>query len=336
MTPSREFVLAVDGGASSTLALVAKLDGRILGSGLAGPSNHVYEAGGMERLTSALHGSIRSALAAAEVPAEAIVSACLGMTGGALEAVPIAQALLPAATLHSHHDTVTALAGASCARPGVVVIAGTGSIAYGRLDDGREARAGGWGYLMGDEGSGYDIGRHALRAVTQASDGRGPATRLSKTILAHYGLADLWAVHRAIYTGAIDRPALAGLTAIVAEAAGAGDGVALDLLAAAGRDLARAALAVIQALDQTAAGLAVYVTGGVFRAEELVLASFRKTLHARSPGSRIEAAAFSPVVGGLLLALQAAGRDIDDPLLAAIRATLPGAALAKQERTRDA
>ena len=336
MTPSREFVLAVDGGASSTLALVATLDGRILGSGLAGPSNHVYEAGGMERLTSALHGSIRAALTAAEIPAEAVASACLGMTGGALEAVPIAQSLLPTATLHSHHDTVTALAGASCARPGVVVIAGTGSIAYGRLDDGREARAGGWGFIMGDEGSGYDIGRSALRAVTQASDGRGPATRLSETILAHYGLADLWAVHRAIYTGTIDRPALAGLTAVVAPAAAAGDGVAIDLLAAAGRDLANAALAVIRTLDQTTAGLAVYVTGGVFRAGDLVLASFREALHGESPASRIEAAAFSPVVGGLLLALQAAGRDVDEPLLAAIRATLPGAALAKQDSRRDA
>lgn len=336
MTPSPELILAVDGGASSTLALVATLDGHILGSGLAGPSNHVHEPGGMERLTSALHGSIRAALAAADVPAEAVIGACLGMTGGALEAKPIAQGLLPAAAILSYHDSVTALAGASQARPGVVVIAGTGSVAYGRLDDGCEVSVGGWGFIMGDEGSGYDVGRHALRAATQASDGRGPVTALLEAIPVHYGLADLRAVHRAIYTGAIDRPGVAGLTAVVAKAAEAGDGVARDLLAAAGRDLATAALAVIRALDRTADGLAVYPAGGVFRAGELVLASFRETLHAASPRSRVETAAFSPVIGGLLLACQAAGREIDDGLLAAIRATLPGAALAKQEARRDA
>jgi N-acetylglucosamine kinase-like BadF-type ATPase len=114
------------------------------------------------------------------------------MTGSMEAARAIVQQLIPHSIVNSYHDTVTALAGASSAQPGVVVIAGTGSIAYGRLADGREAQAGGWGYMMGDEGSGYDIGREALRAATQAQDGRSAFTDYSKRFPAYFQARDLF------------------------------------------------------------------------------------------------------------------------------------------------
>lgn len=330
MTDTQQPVIAVDGGQSSTLALAALTDGRIVGSGHAGPSNHIHEPGGMARLENALRQSIGEALAAAQQPAEAVVSACLGMTGAWDEARGMAQRILPRAAVQSWHDSVTALAGASTARPGIVVIAGTGSVAYGRLADGREAKAGGWGYIMGDEGSGYDIGRAALSMATQASDGRIAPTLLAQAIPAHFQMADLYAVHRAIYSGQIDRPQIAGLAQVVAAAAAAGDACARGLLDDAGGHLARAALTVSARLGGRAAGLtAVYPTGGVFQPGGQVTAAFRAAVEADAAGLRVEAAAFSPVVGALLLALQAAGTALDGPVLAAVRATLPAAAVSK-------
>src|SRR5690606_11448844 len=180
-------VLAVDGGQSSSLALVATTDGQILGAGPGGPANHYHEPGGPERLRRAMTDSTLAALEAAGQTPEQITHAVLGMTGAMEQAQALVQELLPHASVHSYHDSVTALAGASVARPGVVVIAGTGAVAYGRLTDGREALAGGWGYIMGDEGSGHDIGINALRAITQAADGRGAPTLLSEVAPEHFG-----------------------------------------------------------------------------------------------------------------------------------------------------
>lgn len=324
-------VVAVDGGQSSTLALAAAVDGRIVGVGRAGPSNHIDEPGGKERLENALRQSVAQALAAAQQPAAAVISACLGMTGAPDAARAIARQLLPRAAVQAHYDMVTALAGASSARPGAVVIAGTGSIAYGRLADGREARAGGWGYIMGDEGSGYDIGLAALRAASQASDGRAGPTALLQRIPEHFGLSDLSAVHRAVYAGEIARPQLAALARVTAAAAAAGDDIARGLLVDAGRELARCALAVVTQLGGPAAGLAVvYPTGGVLAAGGVTAAAFREQVMAGLAGLRVEPAAFSPAVGALLLALQAAGTPLDAAALAAVRATLPAAATAKQ------
>src|SRR5262249_39601899 len=147
----------------------------------------------------------------------------------------------------------------------VVVIAGTGSIAYGRTQDGRDARAGGWGYLMGDEGSAYSIGRAALQAASQALDGRGDPTLLTQAVPAHFGLQTLYEVHTAVYSLAISRPQIAGLAAVVAQTARQGDQVTTDLLAEAGQALAQSALAVVDRLNMLPAGANVYTTGGVFQ-----------------------------------------------------------------------
>src|SRR5947209_4072335 len=140
MVHNSSVVLAVDGGQSSTLAMVATPGGRILGTGLAGPSNHVHQPGGLARLDNALRQSIGGALQSAGCAADAVSHACFGMTGAVTETLAIVPQILPAAQFQAHYDMVTALAGASLAQPGIVVIAGTGSIAYGRLSDGRDAR----------------------------------------------------------------------------------------------------------------------------------------------------------------------------------------------------
>jgi N-acetylglucosamine kinase-like BadF-type ATPase len=325
-----KFVLAVDGGQSSTLALLADLDGTILASGRGGPSNHYHEPGGHQRLESALRDSTGQALKAAGKSADTVATICLGMSGIHPQAHVITQALFPGAQVELLHDAMTALAGASIAQPGVIVIAGTGAVAYGRLASGAEALSGGWGYLIGDEGSGYWIGIEAIRAACQASDGRSEATTLIERIPEHLRLPDLRALHRKLYAQEIPRGAVASLAAVTAEAAQAGDAVALQLLQRAGQELAQAALAVIERLDRLESGQPVYHTGGVFRAGALILDSFGARIAARSPKSSVHAAAFSPAVGALLLALRAAGVELTPPVIDQVRRTLPADAVLKR------
>lgn len=324
-----ELVLAVDGGQSRTLALIATLNGRILGAGLGGPANHVHEPGGMARMTRALQEAIRGAFQQAGLAADRVHSAWFGMTGGA-EVVPgIVQEFLACDRLRADDDTVTALAGASLARPGVVVIAGTGAVAYGQTADGRQARSGGWGYLMGDEGSAYDLGIQALRAATKAVDGRGAPTMLMDAVPGHFGAGDLHALRALIYSGAVSRPQIAALARVVSQAAADGDRVARSLLAEAGQTLARAALAVLARLEMLESGMAVYPTGGVFQAGPLLLEPFEAFLHKASPRSSVRQAAFTPVVGALLLALQQAGVSIDAATIETIQTSLPASARSK-------
>jgi N-acetylglucosamine kinase-like BadF-type ATPase len=242
--------------------------------------------------------------------------------------------LFPVANVQLYHDAVTALAGASVAQPGVVVIAGTGVVAYGCLDSGEEARSSGWGYLIGDEGSGYWIGIEAIRAACKASDGRGNPTALLKRVLEYLKVHDLATLRRKIYAQEIPRSIIATLAAVTADAAGNGDAVAVQLLQQAGQELAHAALAVIARLGQLEVGQQIYYTGGVFRAGAPVLDTFREVVAARSPQSSIHAATFSPVVGALLLALRAAGINLTRPIIDQVRRTLPPDTLSKQPPER--
>lgn len=331
--PDQHFVIAVDGGQSSTLALLANPDGMIISYGRGGPSNHYNEPGGHQRLESALRDSTTEALQSAGLSAEAVSHICLGMSGVHAQALVISQALFPGAQIQLLHDAVTALAGASIAQPGVIVIAGTGAVAYGRLDSGADALAGGWGYVIGDEGSGYWIGVEAIRAACKANDGRGEPTVLQQKLPEHLQLADLKALHRKLYAHELSRGEIASLSAVAASAAQAGDRAAIRVFEQAGEELGQAALAVIGRLGQLEAGQNIYHTGGVFRAGALILNSFSATITAQSPNSVVKAAAFSPSVGGLLLALKAAGVELTPAVLNMIRQTLPVYALLKRHES---
>ncbi len=330
MVLSDKFVLAVDGGQSSTLALLARRDGTIIAAGRGGPSNHYNEPGGPQRLESALRDSTADALKSAGQLTDSVSHICLGMSGIHIQAKIITEGLFPDASVELLHDAVTALAGASIAQPGVIVIAGTGAVAYGRLASGEEARSGGWGYLIGDEGSGYWIGIEAIRAACQASDGRGEATTLVERIPAHLHLDNLRALHRKLYAHELERGTIASLAALVAIAAREGDGESLNLLQRAGQELAQAALAVVARLGQTDSGQPIYHTGGVFRAGDLILKRFEATITAKSPRSSVQAAAFSPSVGALLLALRSAGVELTPTVIEQVRRTLPEDALLKR------
>jgi len=180
----------------------------------------------------------------------------------------------PGATVAVVTDAQLVLAAGTPAGWGLALISGTGSLAYGEDAAGRNARAGGWGYLLGDEGSGYAIGLAALRAVMRAADGRGPATALTAAVLAHWGLQQPQELVRHVYRPELGRTEIAALAALVDAAAGQGDAVARALTAEAGRELALAVQAVARQLAFTGA-VPCAVAGSVLVKGQAVATAFR-------------------------------------------------------------
>ena len=204
-----------------------------------------------------------------------------------------------------HNDAVIALAGGAGRLYGVVIIAGTGAIAYGVNAKGERRRASGWGHLLGDEGSGYHTGLGALRAVLRAHDGRGPATLLRDLVLDHWRLGKPEDLVGLVYAPDFPRRRIGELLALVDEAAGRGDAVALDLLAEAGRELGLAAAAVIRGLGMEGQRFEVVLAGGAFKTRQVLRAAVSEAVLAAAPGATLIDPRHEPAMGAALLALEA-------------------------------
>ena len=197
--------LGVDGGQSGTLAMIGDETGRVVGAGEGGPCNHAAAGEGRRKLERAVAGSVGAACAQAGLDAAAVrfEAACFGMSGGPDDKREILAGILRAERLIVTNDAVIALAGATATGQGIITIAGTGSIAFGRNAAGRTARAGGWGYIFGDEGGGFDIARQALRAALRMEEGWGPPTSLREILLAETGARDVNDVLHRFYTAGL-------------------------------------------------------------------------------------------------------------------------------------
>ena len=206
------------------------------------------------------------------------------------------------------HDASIALAGALACQPGVVVLAGTGAMAFGMNRSGEKRRAGGWGSILGDEGSAYYIGWRALAAACRAYDGRGPETTLITRLMEHLGLGDFTDIVKEIYGKQTLPGKIASLAPLVSRAAKDGDEVAAIILKDAAEELALAASAVIEGLNMQDEAFEIAVSGSVFKAGEHLVTSFSKYLRSTAPHAEIIAPRFEPAMGAVFLALQKAGR----------------------------
>ena len=182
-----ELFLGVDGGQSSTTAMAGDAEGRVLGLGQDGPCNHVSGPGARDKFVNAIGGAVRKALGRTH---REFASACFGFSGGAQDKRALIEEMFTIGNLVVTHDGLIALAGANSGKPGIIAIAGTGQLAFGRNAAGQTARAGGWGYVYGDEGGGFDLARQALRAALRMEEGWGAATLLRTALLEASGAAD--------------------------------------------------------------------------------------------------------------------------------------------------
>ena len=299
--------LGVDGGKSSTKAFIGDETGRVLGTGVGGPCNHVAEAEGRERLARAVTESVALACGQAGIDAARVSfeAACFGMSGGPADKQPILAEILRAGQLIVTHDMLIALSGATGGDPGVAVNAGTGSFAFGRSPSAETARAGGWGFVFGDEGSGFDIARQALRAALRHEEGWGPHTVLHAALLEATGTRDANELLHHFYTPEWPRPRVAALAKLVDSVALAGDPVARDILTNAAQQLAMLAASVGNRLFRAGEPMLVCHIGGVFRSR-LLLERHRQIVELND-GARCEPPRYSPAAGALLEAYRATG-----------------------------
>ena len=296
-------VLGIDAGGTRTVCLLVDDSGRVLGDAR-GPGANLQSAGELE-VEKVLHDIIGRALAH-HLPPKAV---CLGMAGvdrpgEAATIKQILQRIGHRAEILVVNDALIALEAGVPAGAGTVVVAGTGSIAYGRDADGRAARSGGWGYVLGDEGSGYWLGRLALRAVVRAADGRGAPTAMADPILNHFGVARPQELVRHIYVAGARPSAIAALAGIVGAAAAAGDATANELIGLGGRELAMAAASVARRLGIEREP--VLLAGGTLRGLDLLRASLTADLTRRLPGADVRLLEVEPAHGAVRLAQAAA------------------------------
>jgi N-acetylglucosamine kinase-like BadF-type ATPase len=270
----------------------------VLGTGHAGPCNHAAEGDGQRKFIAAITDSLKNAADAAGLTSPAFEAACLGLSGGPDDKEALAKETIQAKHYLVTHDAHIALAGATGGDPGIIVIAGTGSMVFGRNTHGVSARAGGWGYIFGDEGSAFDLVRQALRAILRNEEGWGPPTALREALLQASGAGSANHLLHLCYTKEFPRDRVAGWARYIDQAALEGDTVAGDLLRAAAQTLATTTAAVRAQLFEGSAPVDVCYSGGVFGSESL-LARFRMLVELED-GNRVSAPRHDPAQGALL------------------------------------
>lgn len=303
-----QYVIGVDGGGTKTLGAIAKEDGVVLAQHEVGSTNH--HSNPIETVRENLGNLIRELLKQVDAAPEDVTYICLGMAGvDRPEDKPLIQNIirefLPVAECVPVNDGVIALMGGALKPFGVIVISGTGSIAFGINREGERARAGGWGHILGDEGSGYQIALKALRAVMRAADGRIPPTLLQELILGHFGFdrAEQLLGWTKEIQGA--KAEIAKLSRVVHQAGEKDDATALAILGEEAEELAMAVQAAARKLftDQET-DWQVIVAGGNLRKSDSFFHMFQAAVAKRLPHIQVVQPQKEPVEGAVLYALE--------------------------------
>jgi N-acetylglucosamine kinase-like BadF-type ATPase len=296
-------VLGIDAGGTKTVCQLVTERGDLLAETRGGGAN--LQAVGELQVEKALHDVMEEALDDRGIVPAAI---CLGIAGvDRPEDAQIVRGIMKRigykAKVLIVNDALVALEAGAPDQPGVVVIAGTGSIAYGRNAEREAARAGGWGYVLGDEGSGYWIGRAALRAVLREADRRGPQTRLTALLLEYFKVHHAQDLIHEVYHRMLRPTEIASLALSVQTAFKAGDAVAIGILRAAANELESSALSVARRLDLVGTPFPFILAGGMFRALPWLHEELDRRLKLASPGSTVQLLDIEPAVGAARLAI---------------------------------
>lgn len=290
-----DFLAGIDGGGTKTKVVCVTLQGEVLDTRRFGPFN--INSIGAERFQALLEelgtylNSLGNCVALAIGSAGISNQDMVGMVASAMAHHSIANWKLVG-------DQEIALYGALDGQPGIALIAGTGSICFGRAKDGTMARSGGWGHLIGDEGSGYALGRDGLVAVAKAWDGYGPQTKLTELLAREQGLTTQREIISHIYGG--DKSRVAALSRLVEQAARGDDAVALDILRDNAKKLSLLVAAVADRLHLGATKVAML--GGMLENDTLLRRFFREEMAAARPEIACVAPLHDAAAGAVMLA----------------------------------
>jgi N-acetylglucosamine kinase len=311
-------VLGIDGGGTKTVAVLTNQTGQLLGAGDGGPSN--YQSAGIETAKYALESAI---LQATKNHREPITAICLGLAGvGRPEDVRVVRSLLEE-VIHSTpsvkwslqpntvvicSDSAIALTGGVGRSTGIVVIAGTGSMVFGQNSRGITKRAGGWGYLLGDEGGGYNIAIRGLQAALRAYDGRGMPTILVEEFQKELELRHLEDLVKLVYRSGWKVKEIAALTPVVDRAAVKGDAVANTIIDEAVEELVLGTRVVSSALFSSQEEFEIVTMGGIWHGQSHFRRRFETRMEAIAPPAKVIWPRHQPALGAAILALATLGQ----------------------------
>jgi N-acetylglucosamine kinase-like BadF-type ATPase len=297
-------VIGIDAGATKTECLLADEKGTVLAKARGNGLNlQLFSEDEVEFALASLASEVLDAQKTASADA-----LCIGMAGAGRERdfrtmKRILGRLGVARENLVTHDAAIALVAGTGERFGVVLIVGTGAAAYGVDREGREARAGGWGPLLGDEGSGYWMGLRALRAVMRAYDGRAGETLLTRPILEKLGVDQVEALVHRVYRE-LAREEIAALAPLVQKAADLGDGAAQGIIDDAAREFVRAVESVIGKLELAGEGFRLVLSGGLWKAVPVLRQDFESLIKKVAPWASVSELAVEPAQGAVAIALE--------------------------------
>jgi N-acetylglucosamine kinase-like BadF-type ATPase len=301
------FVIGVDGGGTKTLGAIAREDGPILAQTEVGSTNH--HSNPIEVVRENLSALINNLVGAAGVTAADVGFICTGMAGvdrpdDKALVKGLMKEYLPNAESMPVNDGFIALVGGTTRLFGIIVIGGTGSLAFGVDDKGQSARAGGWGHILGDEGSGYMIGLRGLRAVMRAYDGRTGPTGLHDIVMKHFGFEKCEQILNWTKQVQGSKAEIGALSRLVFEACEAGDATAAQILREESDELALGAWSVAGRLFPGRSDFEIVVGGGNLRKSQCYFDLFKEAVARRLPGVGVIHPRKEPVDGAVIIAQQ--------------------------------
>lgn len=298
-----EYVIGVDGGGTKTVAVIADNDGNIKASVETGPTNPNIVNG--RELKSTFQRMFQKLKDQAPKEFHHVTNVFAGMSGVGTKQkqadiyMMITDLLPPSTCVHVEPDTMNALYSGTYGKPGIVQIAGTGSITHGINKYGEHFRIGGWGYLFGDEGSGYDLGRRAIIAVLQSEDGLGAKTLLTELLFKHFNVTSGRELLEKIYTRKRPKDGISALTKIIFHAYNQQDSVTSNFIHNIAKQLSFHITTVYNQLFEDHEQIQVVLVGGVFSVKEILPSLVKKELKS-TPSISVCIPNLSPVGGSVV------------------------------------
>ncbi len=312
-----KYYLGIDSGGTKTKFTLADKQGNIVCNVMSQTTNYLQI--GYDLVASNLQEGIQDLLETSKIKKEEIAKTFIGLASyGEIKAdsdkvEACLKKGLDGLNFIAGNDNLCGWSGSLAGKPGINIVSGTGSIAYGRNAKNQEIRCGGWGHYFGcDEGSAYWIGSRLVKEFTHQSDGRSAKTMLYDYFVSNYMLRDDFdLLDLMVNQWKMDRTKIAQLCRTATELAQMGDKVALDIFDDAGRELANMVNTCIHQIE-FGDHVAVSYSGGVFKSGDLILKPMKKYLH---PSAVLTPPKFEPAIGGVILAMTYDGRKVTDSII---------------------
>lgn len=321
----KKYIIGMDGGGTKTIGILADQDGNIINRET-GDSSNLQAIGGekLEQNISELVEKLKMKTGTNDINISHLYAGLAG-AGRQTDREKIYK------ILQSHNlseritidtDASAALTGAFAGAPGIILISGTGAICFGKGDDGQLVRCGGWGYLLGDEGSGYFIGQQAIIASLKHHDGRGRETKLKELIEKRYQLTCIDNIISQIYSGKIDRTEIASLAPLVFEANIKGDIAAREIITSAGSELGKLVAAVSLKMGLKGKKIRAALIGSIFNQRNVLRPLMEEQVKNISQDVQFIDPRFEPAVGSVILGLKKEHCEVDDTILSNIESSI--------------